>query len=64
MLTTLRDKFAQDPKYISVAQGRGCAVIFVSNVKPVLSQFLEPGVIICYCAAGTECESVKRISFG
>jgi hypothetical protein len=63
MLTTLRDKTARDTKHICVAQRCGCAGIFLAKIKPVLSQFLEPGVFIHCCAVGTECEGVKRVLF-
>jgi len=64
MLTTLCDKTVRDQKHISVAQMFGCALLLFPTIKLVLSQFLEPGVFICYCAAGSECEIVKRVSFG
>ena len=64
MLTTLCDKTVRDQKHISVAQRFGCALLLFPTIKLVLSQFLEPGVFICYCAAGSDCEILKRVSFG
>jgi len=34
------------------------------KVKPILSQNLEGGVFIYYCAAASEYEIVKRVKFG
>jgi len=38
--------------------------VFLCYFKPVLSQFLQPGIFIYYCSAGSECENVKCALFG
>jgi len=42
----------------------GCAVTFIPRVKPVLSQYLEPGVFICCSTAETQCIIVNCVAFG
>jgi hypothetical protein len=54
-------KIARELNHISVAQGCGCALLFLPKIKPVSQQYLKPGVFISYCA--DESETVNVFEF-
>jgi len=51
-------------KLIYVAQRCGSTLVCLPKVETVLSQYLEIGVLICYCAEESDYASVNCVMFG
>jgi hypothetical protein len=64
MLTTSSDNNVQDLKLISAGQRCACALVYLPKFKPVLSQYLDQVVFICYSAASSESLNVECVMFG
>jgi hypothetical protein len=58
------DKTAADLKHMSVAQRCGFAFVYLPQVKPGLSQYLERGAFICYCAADKNLKELSVLFLG
>ena len=60
---TSSDNTVWDLKLISVPQRCACAFVYLPKFRPVLSQYLEQVVFICYSAAGSESLNVQCVTF-